>query len=207
VTMSMHQRQPSDLPAWLQRALFGALPTPEPPEPRPDPFATLRAEFQAAITTERDERQALVIELGKVKAAGAETERDLKATQKDLAIARDYGKQQARTIVLMDSTIKSLQTGAERNTAELTALLGSNGALQEALRRLEADHKIDQETIALLRERLHTMEKEMEGLRDERAKNRGQIAGLQLAVDDLQARLDLAYTRLKEAGLNVEGLT
>ena len=47
----------------------------------------------------------------------------------------------------------------------------------------------------------------MEGLRDERAKNRGQIAGLQLAVDDLQGRLDLAYTRLKEAGLNVEGLT
>ena len=181
---------------------------PSAPEPeRPDPLALLRAEFQGAIAAERTERQALVTKLDEVRASAAETERDLKTTQAELARSREYGREQANTIRLMDSTIRSLQAGSERNTAELTALLGSNGALQEALRRLEADHRLDQETIALLRERLHTMEKEMEGLRDERAKNRGQIAGLQLAVDDLQGRLDLAYTRLKEAGLNVEGLT
>lgn len=193
-----------NLPAWLRVRSESV----EPPDPkRPDPLTLLRQEFQDALAAERVERQALVIKLDEVRTASGETERNLTRTQRELEISRDFGKQQARTIALMESTIRSLQTGAERNTAELTSLLGSNGSLQEALRRLEADHKTDQETIALLRERLHTMEKEMEGLRDERAKNRGQIAGLQLAVDDLQGRLDLAYTRLKEAGLSVEGLT
>lgn len=192
--------------SWPRRRPAHTPEQPDQPE-RPDPLALLRQEFQAALATERTERQALVTKLDEVRTASAATERELKTTQRELEISRDHGKQQARTIALMESTIRSLQTGAERNTAELTSLLGSNGSLQEALRRLEADHKIDQETITMMRERLHTMEKEMEGLRDERAKNRGQIAGLQLAVDDLQGRLDLAYTRLKEAGLSVEGLT
>lgn len=198
----MGDRPPWQPPAWLQRILFGTLP----PDPGPDPLTLLRAEFQAAIATERTERQALVTELDKVRAAGAETERELKATQKELAIARDYGKQQANTIRLMESTIKSLQTGAERNTAELTSLLGSNGSLQEALRRLEADHKIDQERIAMMRERMKAMEAEIVRLTDINAQYVGTNAGKQLAIDELNKRLGIAIDRLSAAGLSTEGL-
>lgn len=187
----------------LWAAWQGHLPT---PDPGPDPLTLLRAEFQAAIATERTERQALVSELAKVRTAGAETERELKATQKELAISREYGKQQARTIALMESTIRSLQSGAERNTAELTSLLGSNGSLQEALRRLEADHKIDQETITMMRERMKAMEAEIVRLTDINAQYVGTNAGKQLAIDELNKRLGVAIDRLSAAGLSTEGL-
>jgi chromosome segregation ATPase len=203
--MTMGERPTWQPPAWLQRILFGTLP-PDESEERPDPLATLRQEFQDAIATERTARQILAAELGVVKASAAETERDLARTQKELDLSRDYGKQQARTIALMESTIKSLQTGAERNTAELTSLLGSNGSLQEALRRLEADHKIDQETIAMMRERMKAMEAEIVRLTDINAQYVGTNAGKQLAIDELNKRLGVAIDRLSAAGLSTEGL-
>lgn len=198
----MGERPTWQPPAWLQKLVFGTLP----PDPGPDPLTLLRAEFQAAIATERTERQALVTELDKVRAAGAETERELKATQKELAISRDYGKQQANTIALMESAIKSQQVTLGHNTAELTALLGSNGALQEALRRLEADHKIDQETITMMRERMKAMEAEIARLTDINAQYVGTNAGKQLAIDELNKRLGVAIDRLSAAGLSTEGL-
>lgn len=201
-TMTMGDRPTWQPPAWLQRILFGTLP----PDPGPDPLATLRQEFQDAIATERTARQILAAELGVVKASAAETERDLARTQKELDLSRDYGKQQARTIALMESTIKSLQTGAERNTAELTSLLGSNGSLQEALRRLEADHKIDQETITMMHERMKATEAEIARLTDINAQYVGTNAGKQLAIDELNKRLGVAIDRLSAAGLSTEGL-
>lgn len=195
----MGERPTWQPPAWLQKLVFGTLP----PDPGPDPLTLLRAEFQAAIATER---QVLVSELDKVRAAGAETERELKATQKELAISREYGKQQANTIALMESAIKSQQVTLGHNTAELTALLGSNGALQEALRRLEADHKIDQETITMMRERMKAMEAEIARLTDINAQYVGTNAGKQLAIDELNKRLGVAIDRLSAAGLSTEGL-
>jgi chromosome segregation ATPase len=166
--------------------------------PQPDALDALRQEMRAAFQVERQERQALSDALSAAKQDLATTRQELVGTKEELGRSREFGKHQANTIVLLESTVKSLQTNAGHLTTELSGLLGSNGALQEAMRRLEADHKTDQETIALLRERLHTMEKELTTLRDERQQHIGTIAGLRMAIDDLKRQLDTAHARLKQ---------
>lgn len=155
-------------------------PTPEPP--RPNIVAALRAEFTAALAAQKSELQA---EIAIERAAHEHT-------RAELAQSREFGRQQARTIDLLDSTVKSQQRTLENSTAEMMALSGSNAALQEAMRRLEADHRLDQETISLLRERIHAMESELTTLRDERSQHIGTIAGLRMAIDDLKRQLEAA---------------
>lgn len=162
-------------PEWLNLD-----PVPEPP--RPNVVAALRAEFQAAIATQKAELQAEI----------AIERANHQRTREELAQSRDYGRQQARLIDTLDSTVKSQQRTLENSTAELMGLSGSNAALQESMRRLEADHRLDQETISLLRERIHTMESELTTLRDERQQHIGTIAGLRMAIDDLKRQLEAA---------------
>lgn len=168
-------------PEWLNLD-----PMPEPP--RPNAVAALRAEFTAALAAQKSELQAEIA----IERANHEH------TRAELAQSREYGRQQARTIDTLDSTVKSQQRTLEHSTVELVALTSSNGALQEAMRRLEADHRMDQETISLLRERIHTMEAELTNLRDERQQHIGTIAGLRMAIDDLKRQLDTAQRRISE---------
>jgi chromosome segregation ATPase len=165
--------------------------------PTPDAIDQLRQEMRAAFQVERQERQALSDALSAAKQDLATTRQELVGTKEELGRSREFGKHQANTIVLLESTVKALQANAGHLTTELSGLLGSNGALQEAMRRLEADHKTDQETIALLRERLHTMEKELTTLRDERQQHIGTIAGLRMAIDDLKRQLDTANAQIR----------
>ena len=157
-------------------------PDPLPEPPRPNIVAALRAEFQGALAAQKAELQA---EIAIGRAAH-------EATRAELAQSREYGRQQSRTIDTLDSTVKSQQRTLENSTAELVGLSGSNAALQEAMRRLEADHRMDQETISLLRERIHVMESELTTLRDERMQHIGTIAGLRMAIDDLKRQLEAA---------------
>lgn len=180
---------------------------PSAPEPeRPDPLALLRAEFQGAIAAERTERQALVTKLDEVRASAAATERELRSTKAELATSREYGRQQANLITELNSTIASINRASERLTQEFSGLASANGALQEALRRLEADHKIGQETITMMRERMKAMEAEIARLTDINAQYVGTNAGKQLAIDELNKRLGIAIDRLSAAGLSTEGL-
>ncbi len=166
-------------PEWLNLD-----PVPEPP--RPNIVAALRAEFTAALSAQKSELQA------EIAIERASHQR----TREELTQSRDYGRQQARMIDTLDSTVKSQQRTLENSTAELMALSGSNVALQEAMRRLEADHRLDQETISLLRERIHTMESELTTLRDERQQHIGTIAGLRMAIDDLKRQLEAAERKI-----------
>lgn len=187
-TATRTTRQPSDRPTWLQRWL-GNLPGGD----EVSPIEVLRAEFHTALANERAERQTLVTKLSAVRTTADATERDLKATRDELARSRDHGKAQANTIQLLDSTIKSLQATLEHNTAELTALIGSNGALQEALRRMEADHRVDQETIAVLRAEIAEMRGRQKVSEEETARARNQAL-----VSDAKARiLEDENTRLR----------
>lgn len=177
---------------WLPR--FWQRPDP----PTSDPLVQLRQELLGALSVERQERQHLADLLEAQREAHGKTYNELVATREELKRSRDYGKEQANTIALLRSTVETLQKNAANLTTELSGLIGSNGALQEAQRRLEADHKTDQETIALLRERLHTMEEELKTLRDERQQHIGTIAGLRMAVDSLKRELDKAHEQLKQ---------
>ena len=150
--------------------------------------SVLRAEFQGALATQKAELQAEI----------AIERQAHEATRAELHQSREYGRQQARTIDLLESTVKSQQRTLENSTAEMIALSGSNAALQEAMRRLEADHRMDQETISLLRERIHTMEAELTMLRDERQQHIGTIAGLRMAVEDLKRQLEVAERRASD---------
>lgn len=179
------------LPSWAARLLSSG---------SPDPIEQLRQELRAALEVERQERQHLADEHGATKQELAATRQELVSTREELGRSRDFGKQQGNVIVLLKSTVETLQTNAGHLTNELSGLFAANGAMTEAMRRLEADHRVDQETIALLRERLHTMEQELATLRDERQKHIGQIAGLQMAVDELKRQLDAAHAQLKAVG-------
>lgn len=187
-------RLPSDTPGWLQR-LLGNVPPPDPLTEVVTRLTLLEAQ-QATATIER----ANLIE------SNARLEERLQTTQAELAQSREYGKQQANLIANLHSTIGSVNRASERLTTEFSGMAGANGALQEALRRLESDHKIDQETISMLRERMKAMEAEIVRLTDINAQYVGTNAGKQLAIDELNKRLGLAIERLNAAGLSTEGL-
>ena len=177
-----------NLPDWLNRS-----PRQEPP--RPNVVAALRAEFQQALTSQKAELDtALTTQRAELQAEIAIERQAHEHTRAELAQSREHGRQQA--IDMLDSTVKSQQRTLENSTAEMIALSGSNAALQEAMRRLEADHRLDQETISLLRERIHTMESELTTLRDERQQHIGTIADLRMAIDDLKRQLEAAERKI-----------
>lgn len=159
-----------------------------PPEPV-DPLAQLRAEFTQGMAAERQERAALAARLDEQVAQHAQTQSRLDHTANELDQSRRHGREQAQTIVLLESTVKSLQSGAERVTIDMVALTDSNGALREACRRLEEDHKTDQETITVLRERMSTMEADLTSLRDDKIRLIGTNQVWQLRAQSYAQRL------------------
>lgn len=146
MTMTMRQRQPSDLPAWLQRILFGTLPTPERPEQPtpPDPFTALRAEFQAALTTERATFQAAL--------ATEQRERESLAAQ--LEREREHGRQQGRTVLLLEKTIEGLQRTLEEGTRAGMDREAAFAVLRDRVERLDADLKLANAANAELQKQL-----------------------------------------------------
>lgn len=140
-----------------------------PPEPI-DPITQLRSEFAQGIAAERQERAALAARLDEQVKEHAQTQARLERAVNELEQSRTHGREQAQTIRLLSSTVQTLQAASANTTAELVGLTDSNGALREACRRLEVDHKTDQETITLLRERMHTMEADLTALRDDKVR-------------------------------------
>jgi chromosome segregation ATPase len=153
---------------WLRREPVRKL-----PEPQHDLIASLRAEFQSGLANERTERALLG--------------QQLTTTQAELAQARDHGRNQARTIALMESTVGSLQRGLEHSTAELISLTTALAVANERTETLRQESQQIQAVNAAARQKLNErvaqLETIVEQLTSENAgnANRAQIAEAQNA--------------------------
>lgn len=149
--MTMRQRTPSDLPAWLQRLLFGALPPPDPGTP--DPIAALRLEFQTALQDERTARREL---------SGA-----LKTTREELAEARGYAEMLQRVTGNQDRTLQEQGSLVAALQEQQRAAIDDKQHQARMITELRTQMSSQQAEIAELRERLRAMTEEMAATRNQ----------------------------------------
>lgn len=183
MTMTMRQRQPSDLPAWLQRLVFGNLPKDEPPPPESSAIEALRLEFRSAIEAERQASQAALQDERSARRALAN---DLKATREELAEARGYTEM------------------LQRVTANQDRLLQEQGSLvttlQEQQRQALDDKQHQARMITALRDQMSAQQAEIAELRERLRLNTEEMAATrnQALVSDAKARiLEDENTRLR----------
>lgn len=188
-------------PEWLRLD-----PLPEPP--RQNVIAALRAEFQGALATQKAELQAEI----------AIERQAHERTREELAQSRDYGRQQARTIDTLDSTVKSQQRTLENNTAQMVSLTTDLAVANERYSDLRQEYHQTQVTNTTARQKLHErvaqLETIVERLTAENAgnANRAQVAEakstwyaeenaiLRAEVEKLGGDMQAIDTRMSERG-------
>lgn len=189
-----------NLPPWLR---WGEPPPTNPTPPKGDLIDLLRAEFQNALATERQERVELTRRLDNEIKIGAATAQQLEATRQELTRSRDFGREQAKTIGLLQSTVESLQTGAERATAELINMTTQLSIAEDRYNQLRQDtHEakiISQAEQQKLHERVAQLESTVDRQSSEIAGylNRAQIAEAQVTwLSEENAILRAEYVTL-----------
>lgn len=106
---------------------------------------------------EQRERQRMADELAAARTTQATTDQLVKTLRDDLDQSREHGRNQARTITLLERTIQSLQEGASSATAQLVGQTAMIDELRSVVDRLEQDRAADRATISALKEQLAAM--------------------------------------------------
>jgi len=149
-----------NLPDWLNRS-----PRQEPP--RPNVVAALRAEFQQALTSQKAELDtALATQRAGLQAEIAIARAAHEHTRAELAESRDYGRKQARTIDLLDSTVRGLQTTLENNTAQMIAMTTALAVSDERNAELRQEYQQNQLVNTAARQKLHERVAQLETIDD-----------------------------------------
>lgn len=190
--------------------------TPEPPAPNP------LAELHARVEALRDEFVRETTEL-RVELAGERGAREAEQAiaQRDMATANQAIADQRHLITDLQAEIDGRKTVEQQLRGELRESNTRIQALETQLSEERTARTLQAGEVGYLRANLDAADqrfaqqrtlidqqgKQIAVLEEQNTQTTGKAASLALAVADLQKRLNIAYTRLKEAGLSVEGLT
>lgn len=185
--MTMRQRQPSDLPVWLQRILFGTLPTPTPEGPTP---AQQIAELVAGQARLQKQADALT--------------HDLRETREDLAQARGYAEMLNNITKRQDQELQTVSSALSDTQAQLRQAIEDKQFQANRISELRTQMTGQQAEIAELRERIRQLTEELATTRNralvEEAKARilgDENTAFRKQVAELKAERDHLLTELE----------